>query len=258
MKREAIGGIEAAVKDALGMGGSGRRTIVDGLIKVELSLKSSNPPPVQKPFEQILQRAVVCPECGLDHAVFGLATWCHDCGADIFLTHVEAELAVVGTMLMDVSRRSEQLGKRIAARDIENCLEDVVSIYEAVLRAMLVRQLTGTGKTSDEIHGILKDCVRNKLQNIWLSQQVFQELLAIDIFETVSPQQTETLRQIFEKRHPITHNLGVVDKKYLERLRSAEREGHEVLVNLDEVNAAVSIMRDVVTRLHARLFSPSL
>jgi hypothetical protein len=258
MKREAIGGIEAAVKDALDMGGSGRRTIVDGLIKVELSLISSNPPPVQKPFEQILQRVVVCPDCGLDHALFGLATWCHDCGADIFLTHVEAELAVVGTMLMDVSRRSEQLGKRIAARDIENCLEDVISIYEAVLRAMLVRQLTGTGKTSDEIHGILKDCVRNKLQNIWLSQQVFQELVTIDIFETVSPQQTETLRQIFEKRHPITHNLGVMDKKYLQRVRSAEREGHEVLVNLDEVNAAVSITRDVVTRLHARLFSPSL
>ncbi len=258
MKREAFGGMQDAIKDALGIGVSGKRTLVDGLIKVELSLESSSPPPVLKPFEQLLQRAVVCPHCGLDHAVFGLATWCPDCGADIFLTHVDAELEVVRSMLNDIPRRTEQLGKRIVVRDVENCLEDVVSIYEAVLRPMLARRLADTGKTSDEIRDILERRVRNKLQNVRLSQETVLELLGVDLFETVLPERIESLLLIFEKRHPITHNLGVVDKKYLERLRSAEREGREVLVNADEVNEALGIVGDVVTRLHKRLFSPSL
>ena len=215
MKREAFGGMQDAVKDALGIDASGRRTLVDGLIKVELSLKSGSPPSVHRPFEQALQRAVVCPHCGLDHAVFGLATWCPDCGADIFLTHVEAELAVIQTMLTDVPRRGDGLGGRIAARDVENCLEDSVSIYEAVLRAMLVRRLADMGKTYDEIQDILKRQVRNKPQNVRLSQEIIQELLAVNIFETVVPPHPETLHQTFEKRHPITHNLGVVDKRVL-------------------------------------------
>jgi hypothetical protein len=258
MKREAFDGMQDAVKDALGIGASGKRTLVDGLIKVELSLESSSPPPVRKPFGQVLQRAIVCPHCGLDHAVFGLATWCPDCGVDIFLTHVDAELDVVRSMLRDTPRRSEQLGKRIVARDVENCLEDVVSIYEAVLRAILVRRLRDTGKTSDEIHDILKQHVRNKLQNVRLSQEVIQELFAVNIFEALSPPQIEALRRTFEKRHPITHNLGVVDKKYLERLRTAEREGREVLVNADEVSEVVGIVVALVTRLHQRVFSPSV
>lgn len=81
-----------------------------------------------------------------------------------------------------------------------------------------------------------------------------RELLAIDIFETVPPERVEMLQRIFQKRHPITHNLGVVDKKYLERLRSADREGREVLVNSEEINEVLSIVNDVVTQLHARLF----
>jgi len=63
-------------------------------------------------------------------------------------------------------RRSEQLGTRIAARDVENCLEDVVPSMKPWLRAMLVRQLANTGKRSDEIQAIITGRVRNKLQNV--------------------------------------------------------------------------------------------
>jgi len=255
MKQEALGGMKEAVKDALGIRSSGKRTLVNGLIKVELSLKSSSPPPVYRPFEEALQRTVICPHCGLDHAVFGLATWCADCGADIFLTHVEAELEVIRVMLGDIPRRQEELGKRIGGRDMENCLEDVVSIYEAVLRAMLVRALTNRGKTSDEIHDILKRRVANRLQSVPLSQQTIVEVLDMNIFESVSSTEVDKLRRTFEKRHPITHNLGVVDRKYIERLRTAEREGREVLVTPKEIVEAMALLFKIIGNLHRRLFS---
>ncbi len=100
---------------------------------MEMTYKPGHPPSVRKPFEEEIQRDVVCPHCGLDHVVFGLATWCGDCGRDIFLTHVRAEYGVVQKMLGDVVRRQEELGPRVGARDIDNALEDVVSIYEATL-----------------------------------------------------------------------------------------------------------------------------
>jgi hypothetical protein len=57
------------------------------------------------------------------------------------MTHEEAEFSVTQTMLSDLQRRRDELGSRVASRDLGNCLEDVVTNYEAVLRALLVRSL---------------------------------------------------------------------------------------------------------------------
>jgi len=226
-----------------------------GLLKLELSVKSGNPPTVHRPFEEALQRTLVCPVCGLDHGVFGLAVWCPDCGNDIFLTHVETELQVLKTMLSDIPRRRSDLGHRIAARDAENCLEDVVSVYEAVLRAILTRELRTRGKTKEEVDYNLKRHVANKLQSIPRSSETIEQLLGVNLFALFQQPEIDRLRETFEKRHPITHNLGVVDRKYLDRLRTAEREGREILVRPEDVHEAIDLVLKVVTALHGRLFS---
>jgi hypothetical protein len=255
MKREAVSGLEGMMRDAFGIGSSGKKTIGDGLIKLEFSIKPGTGPPVYRPFEEALQRIVVCPRCGLDHAVFGLAVWCPDCGADIFLTHVETELQVLQTMLSDVPRRRKDLGIRIAARDVENCVEDIVSVYEAVLRAMIVRELGKRGHSGPDVQEIVKRRIANKLQNVSLSQATIEQLLEINLFEAFQQSEIDRLRNTFEKRHPITHNLGVVDRKYLERLRTAEREGREISVTTDEVSDAIALVLKIVADLHRRLFS---
>lgn len=122
--REAHKGINKMFSQALGLGASGKRKIGSGLISMELSYKTGTLPPVRQPFEDEVRRDVICPHCTLNHTVFGLATWCADCGRDIFMTHVSAELAVTRLMLHDVDRRMASLGKRVAAKDMENCLED--------------------------------------------------------------------------------------------------------------------------------------
>jgi len=91
---------------------------------VEMSYKQGSPPHVHRPFEEELRRDLICPPCTLVHAVFGLATWCPDCGQDIFMVHVGKEFEVIRAMLGDVDRRRRELGPRVAARDIENALEE--------------------------------------------------------------------------------------------------------------------------------------
>jgi hypothetical protein len=66
--------------------------------------------------------------------------------------------------------------------------------------------------------------------------------------------QVAFLGRIFEKRHPITHNLGVVDRKYMEKARTAEREGREVLISTREIEQALDLSMVVFRTLHGRLF----
>lgn len=252
--REAEKSVSAMVKDVLGLDGSGRRKLGSGILSIEMSMKEDFPRHVRRPFEEELLRAVVCPHCGLDHAVFGLATWCADCGADIFMEHVRAEYNVVRSMLTDVERRRSDLGPRIAARDIENCLEDVVSIFEAVLKVMLSRHLRTAGESEEEIHALFKNRIRNGFQSPKRAAEIIRNRMQLELFEGIPAEAVEQLCSTCDKRHPITHNLGVVDRKYLENAYAAEREGREIRVAKEEIEDAISISFNALSVLHLRSF----
>lgn len=250
--REVSDGVSQMIKDAFGLGSSGKRTIGGGFISMEMSYREGSKPHIRRPFEEDVRRDVVCPNCGLDHSVYGLATWCADCGEDIFLTHVEAEIAVLRAMLCDVERRREQLGPRVAAKDIENCLEDVVSIFEAVLRILVKRHLATARESADETDRLFKK-IGNAFQNLKRSEEIFRQAFGIPLFDCLSEEESKQLEIAFDKRHPITHNLGVIDRKYLERARSAEEEGKEVLISVEEVEAAITASLKVFEYAHSAL-----
>lgn len=251
--REAHDGIERMLKEALDLGVSGRKKIGGGLLSIEMSLKPGHRPMVRRPFEEEVRRDIICPHCGLDQSVYGLATWCSDCGKDIFLTHVEAELSVVKSMLADVERRRETLGNRVAAKDLENCLEDIVSIFEAVLKALVRRFMLNNGSLREDIDTFFKK-IGNAFQNIKRAEDVFSKNLNLALFDTFPKKDIDLFERIFEKRHPITHNLGVIDKKYIEKARIAEKEGKEVLVSAQEVEQSITFSLQTFQSLHKRMF----
>lgn len=248
--REARKGVDDMLRNTLGLGSSGRRKIGGGFVSMEISLKSSPLPYVHPPFEDDVRRDVICPHCTLDQTVFGLATWCADCGADIFLTHAEAELNVVHSMVGDIERRREELGRRVAAKDLENCLEDAVSIFEAAMKAMTRRRLLVMGLTSDEMETRFRK-IGNAYQNITRTQAIMAEVLGIDALPEVL---WNELNVAFEKRHPITHNLGVVDRKYLEHAQSGDHHGREVRITVSEVGSLLDQVLVALSAVHQRLF----
>lgn len=253
--REAHGAAERMIEDGLGLGPSRRKKFDGGMISMELSYKPGHPPAVRRPVEEELRRDVVCPGCGLAHAVFGLATWCADCGADIFLTHVRTELDSVVAMLGDVDRRRETLGPRVAARDIENCLEDVVSIFEAAVRALVRRRLRVDGASETEIEDVFRKKISNRFQSIERTSEWMKEELRVDPFEGLPRDDIKTLSLAFEKRHPITHNLGIVDRKYLDKVLSGELEGRDVPVTVEEIQRAVGLCQTALIHVHQKLFA---
>jgi len=253
LAREATDGIERELKSALGIGPFGSRRIGDGLFSLEISLKPGFKPPIRRPHEEVLRRDVVCSHCGHVHAVFGIATWCANCGTDIFLEHVGKEFEVVKLILADVENRAERLGARVAARDVENALEDTLSIFEAVLRAMTKRRLLQS-KPAEEVDQILNKTIANRYQNVTVAADLALKYLDVTLFESLTKDELAFLSNTFEKRHPITHNLGVVDRKYLERVQSGELEGREIRVNAEEVVQAVELSMRVLANVYSKVF----
>ena len=63
------------------------------------------------------------------------------------------------------------------------------------------------------------------------------------------------LQATFAKRHLITHNLGIVDRKYIDQALSAESEGREVLVIESDITQAIELSMRVFSGVHGALFS---
>ena len=257
LMKDATEGVSRMMQDALGLGPSGKKMYGGGMFSIEMSYKPGTPQRVRLPIEDELRRDIVCPYCSLDHSVYGLATWCADCGKDIFLSHVETEQNVIKEMLNDLDRRYEVLGPRIAAKDLENCLEDVVSIFEAALKALVIRYYASQGKSKDEVEEI-KRKIGNCFQSITRTKDFLREALAIDLGDGINAEVVRTLSATFEMRHPITHNLGVVDRKYIERVQSLELEGREIRVTKGDIEMAIKTSLEVIRFVHKRLFGENL
>ena len=254
VENEALNGINRLLQDSLGFGPSRKKRINGGLYSIEMSYEPAQRRFVGRPIEEELRRDVTCPHCTLEHAVYGLATWCPDCGRDIFVTHVEAEIEVVRRMLGQVETRGETLGRRVAARDIENALEDTVSVYEAVLKFITSKYLREQhAKSEDELNDIGNKKIRNSFQSVRRGADLFRELTGSDLFEGYSESEIDELEKVFEKRHPIAHNLSIVDRKYLAKAKAGEFEGREVRVTKDEVESAVVLVSRVLNSAYARV-----
>jgi hypothetical protein len=255
--QEVQKGINDTIANALDLGSSGSKRFGGDFLSMEIKYKPGSLPYIRPPIEEELRRDVTCPNCGLEHAVFGLAIWCPDCGSDIFLVHINKELTVVKSMLGDVKRRREELGVRVAARDLENALEDTVSIFEAALRAITRRHMKNSGILDENIDDMLRKRVGNKYQSVQLASETCRNELGIELFEGFANTEVESFRLTFEKRHPITHNLGIVDRKYLEKAQSGELEGRDIPVSIEEIENAIAFSTQVLGRLYSELFSPN-
>jgi hypothetical protein len=238
-------------RKSLGMGSAGRRTFG----AIEMTYTPSHRPPTTPPHEELLRRDVTCPHCLLDHSVFGLAVWCPDCGRDIFISHVDREFSTVSLMLEAVPTRLASLGARVGARDLENALEDVVSIFEASLKALTRRHLGALGQDTATVETTIGEAVGTRYQNPAAADAAFAQLTGIRLLEPLSVPDAQRLAVTFAKRHPITHSLGVVDRKYLSRVRSGEVEGEEVQLSDSDVRSVISLAQQVIHSAHSRLFA---
>ena len=102
---EAAGAVNQMITQALNLGPTGRKSFGRGMFSIELAYKSDGRFEVSRPIEEELRRDVRCPHCTLEHAVFGLAIWCPDCGKDVFEEHLDAEFQVARRILAAVEER---------------------------------------------------------------------------------------------------------------------------------------------------------
>ena len=97
--------------------------------------------------------------------------------------------------------------------------------------------------------------IGNAFQNIARTRAILSSLFRLDL---PTGDSWQTLASAFEKRHPVTHNLGVIDRKYLSRAQEAEREGRELRISEPEIKTLLNHVRDAIASVHSGLIAEKL
>jgi len=108
----------------------------------------------------------------------------------------------------------------------------------------------GSSVTPEDVEASLRK-VGNAFQNVARVGEMLSNILAVSMLPAAP---WVELGASFDKRHPITHNLGAADRKYLERAQSTECEGGEIRITASEVAITLDHVQAAVSAVDGQLF----
>jgi hypothetical protein len=200
---------------------------------IGISLKVTQGPrhPIRYYREKELETHVICDNCTLRYAIYGVFGWCPDCGIhnSVQILSKNLELAKKELAL------AESAVKDLADHLIGDALENVVSAFDGFGREICLRK-------GAEI----------RFQSLPGARRKVQEQFGFDFGDALTPEQWEYICRIFQKRHLLAHKMGVIDEDYVQKAKDPGAiAGRKIRVSYEEVTSSI----DLVDALGRRLFS---
>lgn len=212
-----------------------RRQPRGGFISISMKYKPSALPMVMPldAAELMLQR-YDCEECGCRYAAIGAAFFCPACGHNSARSTFETSIETIQRMverLDGVQATLEQsLDRDTAANTVRHILEgSLVKIVASFQRfAEATFQTLPVAATTR--------LLRNVFQRLDESSQLWQDAIGKRYEDMLFAAEWTQLQRLFQQRHILEHQDGVVDQQYIERSGDAAyRDGQRLVVKPDFV-----------------------
>jgi hypothetical protein len=212
----------------------------DGAFGIGISMKvePGRAIPIHNYREKELETEVVCVNCTLRYAVYGVFAFCPDCGQHNSLQILDTNLNVV-EKLLGLAAGAERL---VSEKLIEDALEDCVSTFDGFGRE-LCRLHADKARTPAKVE-------RLTFQNLTAAKLKVLAMFGVDLSAGVTPGEWRVATTGFQKRHLGTHALGVVDPEYLARTGDSHAVvGRKLRISVDEVGDVARILGKMARRL---------
>lgn len=200
-------------------------------IGLSLKVKPGKLPSIRYYREKRLETEVVCGNCTLRYTVYGVFAFCPDCGLHNSL-HILSKNLELAVKMLDMAMTADA---DLAARLVENALEDCVSAFD------------GFGREICRVHAKKSDdparVEKISFQNFEGARKNLNELFKIDLAAILVGDEWKIAVRSFQKRHLISHKMGVVDEEYIRKTGDNQAVvGRKVIIGVDEVRKLVRIL----------------
>ncbi len=221
-----------------------------GFISVTTEYKPGRLPGVRYYSEEKLKRKVTCDKCKCHYAVYGISFQCPFCHEGNLQLHLERSAQTLATLINEAAIWIDK-NPAVGEQMLGNALEDVITLFESFLKHLYGYKVKNT-KGSDAQEALKK--IGNSFQRLDGAADSYRDDFKYELFADISKSERDALELQFMKRHIITHNLGMVDSKFLEKTGLQLREGAEVELDKDEVREALDTVVKTVSKAIGELF----
>lgn len=188
---------------------------------------------------------IVCDDCGTRFSVIGNAYFCPCCGKDLTTNAIRDSLA-------SYKVRIDSLGRLRVFFEEEYSPEEAEK-QTALFREDTLGSLVGTfesfaKKRYEELGG--KPQKGNVFQRVVDGSELFRTLIGKGYSESIGESGMSRMNLLFNRRHLITHNNGVVDERYLSKTGDdAYAVGQRIVLKDEDLNELLRLISSVVESL---------
>jgi len=190
-------------------------------------------------YERELETEVVCDNCTLRYAIYGVHGFCPDCGVHNSLQIFQTNLSVIQRFLTLTDPTDSQISERV----IGNALEDVVSEFQSFGKVTL-SAIASQRNISDT-------CNSPGFQNLEYARKWFRSELGIDIAKDISSDEWITVLRCFQKRHILAHCAGVADEAYVTKAQDPHAVvGRKIRIEKEEIVDLIGRLEKVARTIY--------
>ncbi len=195
-----------------------------GFIQIKAKTQCS---PIRLPFkyyqEKDVETYVICDNCGLEFAIYGVFANCPDCG--------RLNALIIFERSIEVARKRLHLYESI---------KDDVELQNAILEDALssgVSAFDAFGKVlQSRYRGIFPQRPKNLFQNLKKLSNVLSESIGKSLSDIIGKEKYEFLFKMFQVRHIYEHNMGVIDDDFIREVPDLEYlKGRKYYLKHDEI-----------------------
>ncbi|MCZ2153409.1 MAG: hypothetical protein LC114_05840 [Bryobacterales bacterium] len=198
-------------------------------IGFSLKVTPGTPIPLRWYREKNLETEIVCDQCTLRYAIYGVFAWCPDCG-------IHNSLQILGKNL-DLARKKLALAEAVDTELVEPLVADAL--------AGVVSAFDGFGR---ELCSEAESKV--SFQNLEGGRKRVQQWFSFDMADCVTEEEWASARRSFQKRHLIAHKMGVIDDEYTEKAGDPTAVvGRKVTLTSHDIAGLIAIIEKIGKRL---------
>ncbi len=195
----------------------------------------NNPLGQSEEWEQDIQ----CPNCQTRYSVIGSAYFCPCCGFNVIEDVFDESLDNIGKMISSLTEMEDLLtqthGKDKAVSMcramLEGSLGDVISAYQKFAE---VKYKTFSPKTARV----------NDFQIVEKGNALFFEATGKGYNTWLTDDEIDTMNMMFQRRHVLEHNGGIVDSRYLEKSNDQTYTvGQRIVIHRKDAEKLIEIIK---------------
>ncbi len=210
-----------------------RRSTSNSFIKLSLDYKPGHHP-VQYYREKQLETIVICDQCALRYAVYGVFASCPDCGSHNSRQILDKNIELVEKEL----QLTESMETQLAEHLVGDALENAVAAFDGFGRETC-RVFAAKASSQAAAENL-------SFQNLPAARQRVIGLFGLDIQGGMAVDDWEFVCRCFQKRHLLAHKMGVVDQAYVDATHDpAVVLGRKIVIERSEVRKLAGLLREL-------------